>query len=289
MTTIQRFWTENTLFDYGIADHIGSSALIVYFALCRHANKKGLCFPSVQLLQLETGLSNKIIAKATQILKQFHLLDIRREKHQHNIYTVKPVIKAIQLNAWKKVSLARVKSTPEQMEEVHQADVDSTPKGITTKEDPIKDTTTEPEIAKPPPESSSEALSFDFALEKLTPEQKQLATKMLKDVDNPQEVLDQFNWCLLENKVKAPLPGFNFLHGLIRRALGIGDSPFIPTHDMAKRRTKHPTQTCRLCDENGLVRLRDAHGHVTHARCIHDEEKMRLINQKKGLVFESSG
>lgn len=94
------FWVENEIFDYGIANHIGNSALTIHFALCRHADEQGKSFPTVQTLQFETGLSNRVIAKSTRILEQYYLLEIQREKHQHNVYIVKSVRDAIRLNNW---------------------------------------------------------------------------------------------------------------------------------------------------------------------------------------------
>lgn len=168
------FWIENGIFDYGIANQIGSSALIVYFALCRHANKEGKSFPSVKKLQFETGLSNKVIANSIDILKHCNLLEVQREKHQYNIYTIKTVDNATCLNKKEKVASvestpaqqqvknlheARVGSTPEHVKNLHEAGVDSTHKGNTIKETQLRNinittTTSKLSIEKSPKNSS---------------------------------------------------------------------------------------------------------------------------------------
>ena len=159
------FWIENGIFDYGIANQIGSSALIIYFALCRHANKEGKSFPSVKKLQFETGLSNKIIANSIDTLKRYNLLEVQREKHQHNIYTIKIVDKYIYLNNKKKIlnvestsaqqqvknlHEAGVDSTPEQVKNLHEAGVDSTHKGNSLKEIKLKETLLRIPLYNPP-------------------------------------------------------------------------------------------------------------------------------------------
>ena len=151
------FWIENGIFDYGIANQIGSSALIVYFALCRHANREGKSFPSVKKLQFETGLSNKVIANSIDTLKHYNLLEVQREKHQHNLYTIKTVYNSICLNKKEKIASvestpaqqqvknlhkASVESTPEHVKNLHEAGVDSTHKGNSLKETHLRTTTT---------------------------------------------------------------------------------------------------------------------------------------------------
>ncbi|MDM8560082.1 hypothetical protein [Candidatus Parabeggiatoa sp. HSG14] len=97
------WYSEDEFFDYGVTKHIGASAAVVYFALCRHADRDGKSYPSVKLLMDECDLSNRLIAKSTRILKDVFLLDFERCKHQHNIYYVKAVKDAIALNGWKKI------------------------------------------------------------------------------------------------------------------------------------------------------------------------------------------
>lgn len=67
------WWAENEVFDTGIARHIGGSALLVYLALCRHADNSGRSFPFVKRLQAECGLSNWAIAKSLRTLESYGL------------------------------------------------------------------------------------------------------------------------------------------------------------------------------------------------------------------------
>jgi hypothetical protein len=121
------WYSEDAVFDYGIAKYIGTSSLVVYFALCRHADRNGKAFPSVGLLTQECAMSNRLIAKSTRILKQVGLIEIERHKHQHNIYYVKSIKEAISLNGWTKIVNEKSPHAPKLVKNRHLAHDESSP------------------------------------------------------------------------------------------------------------------------------------------------------------------
>lgn len=66
------FWINNRILDDQL---IKGSALLVYVALCRHADeKKQTCFPSLKLLSEETGLKRNTIVKVVKQLESLKLI-----------------------------------------------------------------------------------------------------------------------------------------------------------------------------------------------------------------------
>ncbi len=90
------WYSENEVFDYGIARHIGINATFVYLALCRHADSDGTFFPFVNLLKQECNLSNKQIAQSTRALKKVGLIQVEHHRNQHNVYRLNSVRDIIQ-------------------------------------------------------------------------------------------------------------------------------------------------------------------------------------------------
>lgn len=99
------FRLEHEIFDYGIAEHIGNAALIVYFALCHHTHDNNRCFPSISHLIAECNLDNQTIDSSIQTLKQHHLIEIIPHP-QGDTYLINSVRDAIQKNDWPKLNIA---------------------------------------------------------------------------------------------------------------------------------------------------------------------------------------
>lgn len=109
------WWGEHDLIDYGVIARVGTSAWAVYTCLLRHVNDEGSTFPSVPLLEAETGLSNRVIAQSIGRLKAGHLIEVDRLSHQWNTYIILDVVHAIRKNGWKRVEKkARDDSSPAQ-------------------------------------------------------------------------------------------------------------------------------------------------------------------------------
>lgn len=60
----------------------------VYFALCRHANKEQISFPSNAYLMDETGYGNRHVTRAVRILEFHRLISVDRQLGGHNIYSL---------------------------------------------------------------------------------------------------------------------------------------------------------------------------------------------------------
>jgi hypothetical protein len=62
------FWESNAAFDDGHVARMGVNAWAVRCALNRHADDRGLAFPSISLLQKETGLSRHAVINGIKAL-----------------------------------------------------------------------------------------------------------------------------------------------------------------------------------------------------------------------------
>lgn len=67
---------------------IGINASCVYFALCRHADKNQLCFPSIELLSDYFKISRSSVIRAIKILEWHNIIKVDKIKGQVNIYTL---------------------------------------------------------------------------------------------------------------------------------------------------------------------------------------------------------
>ncbi|WP_407543805.1 hypothetical protein Q0M94_28395 (plasmid) [Deinococcus radiomollis] len=109
----QFWWGEHDLIDYGIPARVGTSAWAVYTALLRHLSDENGAFPSIQLLEAEIGVSNRVIANSLKTLSTVGLISIDREAHQWNVYYILDCTHAIKKNGWARVKpKARDDSSP---------------------------------------------------------------------------------------------------------------------------------------------------------------------------------
>lgn len=75
----------------------------VYFALCRHADKRQISFPSVIYLMEETGYGKRQIIRAISTLESHHMIEVDRIKGGHNMYGL------LNRKHWRKVIVAKNK------------------------------------------------------------------------------------------------------------------------------------------------------------------------------------
>lgn len=87
------FWLDNEYLN-GYAKHLGVYCTAVYISLCRHADQKTQsCYPSMKLIAEENGMSVKTVERATKILEDWKVIDIKRSKKEdgtqaNNVYTL---------------------------------------------------------------------------------------------------------------------------------------------------------------------------------------------------------
>ena len=98
------FRLETDIFDYGIAEYLDHSTLLVYIALCHHA-QRDQNFPLISQLMAECALDKRTIENALQLLEKNHLIKITHQQ-DHKIYAVQSVREAIQYNGWPKLEPA---------------------------------------------------------------------------------------------------------------------------------------------------------------------------------------
>jgi hypothetical protein len=70
---------------------VSSVTKIVYVALASHANDHGRCWPPLDLLIEETGLSRRSVIRSVQQLEELHLLTVDRSNGKGSVYTLPPL------------------------------------------------------------------------------------------------------------------------------------------------------------------------------------------------------
>ena len=188
----QFWWGEHELIDFGIIRRVGTSAWAVYTCLLRHASPEGVAFPGVALLQAETGLSNRLVAKSIKILKDNGLIDVQRKAHQSNVYRVLDVMHSIRAQGWERLtrkaddekSPAPLISASKQVTKMPSASDEKSPEQVTNshakknqfkkhqeKEGGVTSVTGNARATVPPPESAQHVppertTTFSFELPK---------------------------------------------------------------------------------------------------------------------------
>lgn len=75
----------------GYAKHLGTTTSMVYFVLCRHADKNQECFPSYEHIADKLGVSDATIKRSIRDLKDWNIIAIGKRKRtsgkfMHNSY-----------------------------------------------------------------------------------------------------------------------------------------------------------------------------------------------------------
>lgn len=95
------FWLDNIFLDR-YAKFWPVSITVVYLSLCRHAdNKTQKCFPGMQLVAEEFGISTKTVQRATAELEKYGLVSVTRGKKSDGT-RAKNIYILTSINAWKK-------------------------------------------------------------------------------------------------------------------------------------------------------------------------------------------
>jgi hypothetical protein len=87
------FWLDNEYLN-GYAKFLGASCTVVYISLCRHANNATqTCFPSMQLIAEENGISRRTVITAIEKLEEWGIISIFKTKkadgtQNNNVYTL---------------------------------------------------------------------------------------------------------------------------------------------------------------------------------------------------------
>lgn len=77
---------DNCIFDIDISP----SSKLIYVALCKYANKNGVCYPSIETLSKVTNIKSRTtIIKCIHELSQHGLIEVIRGKHNSNTYIIK--------------------------------------------------------------------------------------------------------------------------------------------------------------------------------------------------------
>ena len=77
----------------GYAKYLGTTASMIYFSICRHADKQQTAFPPQSLIANELGINEQTVKRKMQVLKKWQLISIEQTKSNkgqwlHNTYTL---------------------------------------------------------------------------------------------------------------------------------------------------------------------------------------------------------
>lgn len=64
----------------GMARLVGHRGTLVYFSLCRHANKEQQCFPSIKHMATQHGVSTDTIKRGITELKNRNVIDVQKTR-----------------------------------------------------------------------------------------------------------------------------------------------------------------------------------------------------------------
>lgn len=86
-----RYYNDVEYISHGYMRTFEASVTLVYDVLSRHANSKTqIAYPSITTIMKETGYTNRsTIIKATNILEQYKIVDIKRSPHRVNRYLLR--------------------------------------------------------------------------------------------------------------------------------------------------------------------------------------------------------
>jgi transcription initiation factor IIE alpha subunit len=72
----------------GYAKYCGWNGTLVYMSLCRHANREQSCFPSIELMARQHGISEKSIQRGISNLKSLNIISVRKQKTKKGTWKV---------------------------------------------------------------------------------------------------------------------------------------------------------------------------------------------------------
>lgn len=88
----EKFFVDDSYLN-GYAKHLGTTNSMVYFVLCRHADKHQECFPSYEHMADKLGVSEATIKRGIRTLCEWNIIAIGKRKRAggkflHNSYTL---------------------------------------------------------------------------------------------------------------------------------------------------------------------------------------------------------
>lgn len=81
----RRFFVEDEFFDR-YASLCGWKGYVVYTALCRYANKKRSCFPSVEQLSRKLGIAENSVKRGISELRKWSIIKVEKAKRENGTW-----------------------------------------------------------------------------------------------------------------------------------------------------------------------------------------------------------
>lgn len=85
------FWLDNEYLN-GYAKYLGPTISCVYISLCRHADSHQSCFPKLETVAEELGITKSTVIKSIKVLEDWNIIEVTREydtnqkKQKVNVY-----------------------------------------------------------------------------------------------------------------------------------------------------------------------------------------------------------
>jgi len=311
---------------------IGAVGIAIYQSLASRA-WDGQCFPSYQTIADDTGVSRPTAIKYIKKLQKAGLIEVqprhnRRGDPSSNLYTLshlpslkKPAeapVKTVtplaitdtsNLSEAEIAELARKShfvSRPQKKPVAQSVAVVASNESYSEAEPTVSSQTapTQPQTVAPTA-SGVQKQSLNFGL--LTNEKDQInALHLLKGVPNKQEVLDELNKAIREQRIQTT--AIQYLAGLVKKVMrgefvpsankGSEDELLMEKKKQAAERDKTAKQAiaaCPICNSHGYLVFTETDSlHFKSATCSHDQkskdftEKL-LVRERKGEVITYFG
>lgn len=82
----KNFFMTDDAFLNGFAREMNRGEILVYLAICRHADADQRSFPSVSLLAKKLGLTGMTVKRSIKGLEERNMIAVVRDKGRHNVY-----------------------------------------------------------------------------------------------------------------------------------------------------------------------------------------------------------
>ena len=85
----EKFFIDDVFYDHGYMGELSSTPSSVYTALCRHADRKQECFPSIGKIARKLKISNRQVIRSLKRLEKLKLIKISKRTgrvHTVNLY-----------------------------------------------------------------------------------------------------------------------------------------------------------------------------------------------------------
>ncbi len=103
---------DDSYIDLGYSRECKPAATAVYNSLCRHADPRQECFPSIDGIAEQHGMTSRTVIRATKILEKFRIIKIIRRKSAKTNRQMSNVYVLLAASEWKPIRVTKGQPAP---------------------------------------------------------------------------------------------------------------------------------------------------------------------------------